>query len=99
MGSLKELIAVYRQRISSIHEDMLQLLFSADLLQQAQQEQQQQQQQQHPSSSMLQKVRSNSSSSSSIVLPTAGDLRAFLRQLLQHLAAAQVAGEPLLQEV
>ena len=98
MGSLKELIAVYRQRISSIHEDMLQLLFSADLLQQAQQEQQQQQQQ-HPSSSMLQKVRSNSSSSSSIVLPTAGDLRAFLRQLLQHLAAAQVAGEPLLQEV
>ena len=44
MGSLKELIAVYRQRISSIHEDMLQLLFSADLLQQAQQEQQQQQQ-------------------------------------------------------
>ncbi|XP_026189652.1 uncharacterized protein LOC34617541 [Cyclospora cayetanensis] len=73
---------------------------------QAQQEQEQQQQQHQ------EKKRSSSSSrvlqrlyklrhcinSSNNVYPTAGDLRAFLRQMLQHLATSQVAGEPLFEQ-
>ncbi|KAL8428271.1 hypothetical protein Efla_001566 [Eimeria flavescens] len=93
LGSVGELLAVYGQRVASMHEETLQLLFSPELLQQAQQEQQQQ-----TCSSMLQRMRSNSSSSNGL-FPTAGDVRAFLRQLLQHVAAAQTAGEPLLQQV